>query len=703
MRPTFVDEIALCRVRGERDVRLVRVAKLLALAGLGISKAAATDLPASLVKAPAAQAFDWNGFYVGGHFSYATGSSNWAATQAGAPSLTGSLDFFNSYDSFKGTGSYFLGLQAGYNMMLPSRVLLGAEADFSGAGFPAGVADTQLFSSPAAGQGSYGETVLDSGTVRARIGYVFNNGWLAYGTGGFAWTYDQLTRTQIAGAPVGGSALPGTVEQQYLWRLGWSVGGGVEVPVTPKWTAKVEYLLTDFGSSSVTFPAGAQQFNSDMLMQSVRLGLNYHLGDDTAAFLRDGPSALDADTFNLHGQTTFVSQYVFPFRSPYSGTNSLAPNSGRETWDLTFYAGMRLWEGAELWFNPEMDQGFGLSDSVGAAGFPSAEAFKVGFSYPYARIPRLFVRQTIDLGGETQKVDAGINQFAGSQTANRLVITVGKFAPTDIFDANKYAHDARNDFLNWTLGDTGTYDYAADAWAYTYGGVAEWYWGDWTLRGGVFDMSAAPNTTNLDPTFQQFQLDGEIEHRHELWGQPGKLTLTGFLTRGRMGRFDDAVALALATGTTPSTAAVRQYTSRPGMAFNMEQQIRDGIGAFVRAGVADGAVEPYEFTDVDRTVAGGFSFSGSLWGRKDDTLGLAGIVNGISSAHREYLNLGGLGILVGDGMLPHYGPEQILETYYSLPLFSWHATLDYQFINHPAYNTDRGPASVIATRFHTQF
>jgi high affinity Mn2+ porin len=688
-------------------VKLVRFLGTLALVCLGINKAAAADLPSPLpVKAPTAQAFDWNGFYFGGHFSYAAGTSNWTATQTGAAALplAGSLDFFNSYDSFKGTGSYFLGLQAGYNVMLPSRVLLGIEGDFSAAGFPAGVTGTQIFSSAAAGQASYGETVLDAGTVRARIGYVFNNEWLAYGTGGFAWSYDQLTRTQIAGTPTGGFALPGTTEQQFLWRLGWSVGAGLEVPVTPKWTAKIEYLLTDFGRSTVTFPAGAQQFDSDMLMQSFRVGLNYHVdGDTAAALLRNGPSALDADNFNFHGQTTFVSQYVFPFRSPYSGTNSLAPNQGRETWDMTLYAGMRLWSGAELWFNPEMDQGFGLSDSVGAAGFPSAEAFKVGFSYPYARIPRLFVRQTIGLGGETQKVDAGINQFAGSQTANRLVITVGKFAPTDIFDANKYAHDARNDFLNWTLGDTGTYDYAADAWAYTYGGVAEWYWGDWTLRGGVFDMSAAPNTTNLDPTFHQFQLDGELEHRHELWGEPGKLTLTAFLTRGRMGRFDDAVQVALATGTTPSTAAVRQYTSRPGMAFNMEQQIRDGIGAFVRAGIADGAVEPYEFTDVDRTAAGGFSFSGSLWGRKDDTLGVAGVINGISSAHRAYLNLGGLGILVGDGMLPHYGPEQIFEAYYSLPLFSWRVTLDYQFIDHPAYNADRGPASVIATRFRTQF
>ena len=61
----------------------------------------------------------------------------------------------------------------------------------------------------------------------------------------------------------------------------------------------------------------------------------------------------------------------------------------------------------------------------------------------------------------TTEVDSGANQFSGSQTANRLVITVGKFSVTDIFDNNKYAHDPRNDFMNWALVDTGTFDYAA--------------------------------------------------------------------------------------------------------------------------------------------------------------------------------------------------------------------------------------------------
>ena len=109
-----------------------------------------------------------------------------------------------------------------------------------------------------------------------------------------------------------------------------------------------------------------------------------------------------------------------PPSSPYVGQQSLYANSGRETWDLDFFVGVRPWEGAEFWINPEIDRGFGLSGTFGVAGFPSAEAYKVGSSYPYARLPRMFLRQTIDLGGDTEKVEAGANQFAGSQTTDRL-------------------------------------------------------------------------------------------------------------------------------------------------------------------------------------------------------------------------------------------------------------------------------------------
>jgi high affinity Mn2+ porin len=681
------------------------LASVALLAAAGGTRAADLAGPMA-VKAPppAAAAYDWSGFYLGSHVGYAGGSSNWSASQAGAAtSLSGSLDFFNTFDAFQGTGSYFAGFQGGYNYMSPSRVLLGAEADVS---FPSTIGGASTFSSATTGVANYSEQVEFSGTVRARIGYAPGH-WLFYATGGFAWSYDQFTRTQISGVPVGGTAAPGEVENLFMVpRVGGAFGGGIAIGLTPNWTARLEYLYADYGTRSVSFADAAQRFDSALALQSLQVDLDYRLGNNgiDPDLVTKGPAALDLDWFALHGQTSFIEQYAAPFRSPYAGTNSLTPNQGRETWDATLGAGFRLWQGAELWIDPEIDQGFGLSSTEGVAGFPSGAAFKIGAAVPYSRVQRTFIRQTIDLGGDSQKVDADFNQFAGSQTANRLVLTVGKFSVSDVFDTNKYAQNPRKDFMNWALIDAGTFDYAADAWGYTYGGSAEWYVGDWTLRGGLFDLSVIPNSTELDPTFGQFQWVGEIERRYALWGHPGKIAVTGFVSRGRMGTYQDAIALAAVIGGPADIAAVRQYRSRPGLDMNLEQEITSDLGVFVRAGLADGNVEPYEYTDVDRTIAGGLSLTGKQWGRPDDTFGLAGVVNSISAAHEAFLNDGGLGILVGDGMLPHPGPEQIIETYYSYTVSSsTHITADYQFIANPAYNTDRGPVSVFSGRFFWQF
>jgi high affinity Mn2+ porin len=586
--------------------------------------------------------------------------------------------------------------------MLPSRLLLGIEADVS---FPNSITGTQTISSPAMGQASYAEMVEVSGTLRGRIGYAPGS-WLVYATGGLAWSYDQFTRMQLAGMPAGGTAAPGTVESLFeVPRIGVAAGGGVELALRSNWAARLEYLVTDFGTRNVTFPAGAQRFDSNLVVQSVRLGFDYRIAGEAAKgeFLSKGPQALELDNFSLHAQTTYLQQYAFPFRAPYHGPNSLDPNAGRQTWDVTFYAGVRLWQGAELWVNPEIDQGFGLSNTFGVAGFPSGEAYKVGASVPYTRVPRMFLRQTVNLGGESEKVESDINQFSGSRSTDRLVITLGKFSVSDVFDTNKYAHDPRKDFMNWAIVDTGTFDYAADAWGYTYGASVEWYKDRWTLRAGVFDLSIEPNNVELDPQFQQFQSVVEIEHRHEFWGQPGKVAVTGFLSRGPMGRYADAIQLAQLTGGPADITAVRRYTSRSGISLNVEQQVSEDLGLFARTGFASGDVEPYEFTDIDRTFAAGFSLTGKQWGRPNDTVGAAGVINGITDIHRAFLDAGGLGIAVGDGKLPNPGPEEIIEIYYSLPVFTWQATLDYQFINNPAYNRDRGPVSVIGARLRTQF
>jgi high affinity Mn2+ porin len=644
------------------------------------------------MKVPASS-FDWAGWYVGGHLGYLAGRSDWSARSNGGTN-SGSTDLTNGFDLFKGSGSFFGGLQGGYNVVLPSGLMLGVEADAS---FPNLVSGTSN-GDPA----GYGDTVLHFGTVRARLGYVLPNNWLAYGTAGFAWSYDQLSRTQLSDG-----VLPaGMEESAFLWRLGWAAGAGIEIPVAPGWSARAEYLYTGFDDARRIFAALPETFASNLSTQQVSFGLNYKLFDNAAKpaeLITKAPAAPAEDIWAVHGQTTFVTQYAAPFSSSYSGPNSLTPNQVRETWDATGFVGLRLWKGAEAWVNAEIDQGYGLSGTLGVAGFTSGEAYKKGADYPYTRLHRAFIRQTIDLGGDSQKVDAGINQFAGTQTSDRLVFTVGKFSIGDVFDTNKYAHDPRSDFLNWSIIDAGTFDYAAEAWGYSLGTAAEWYQGDWTLRGGAFDMSIVPNSTDLDPNFGQFQWVGEIEHRHDLWGQPGKIAITGFLSRGRMGSYQDAIALASLTGGPADIAAVREYRSRGGVSLNVEQQLVPDVGFFARAGWANGDIEPYEFTDIDRTVSAGLSVQGQRWGRPDDTWGIASVVNEISKEHQAFLNDGGLGILVGDGQLSHPGPEQILETYYSFPVSFWRVTFDYQLVINPAYNRDRGPASVIATRLHAQF
>lgn len=415
-------------------------------------------------------------------------------------------------------------------------------------------------------------------------------------------------------------------------------------------------------------------------------------------------AAADEQVFAVHGQFTYVEQDTGGFNAPYRGANSLTPNSGAQTADASLYLGARLWPGAEGWLNGELDQGFGLDDTLGAAGFPSGEAYKIGKNQPYLRLPRAFIRQTFDLPGDRQPLDAEANQLHGSRSENRVVVTVGKFSVVDIFDGNQYAHDARADFLNWTVIDTGTFDYAADAWGYTVGAAIEWYTHDWVFRGGLFDLSDVPNSVHLEPGFHEFQTDVELEHRHDWAGRTGRVLLTAFDSRGRMGLLDAAVAAAQVAGPPVDIAAVRRYRSRAGVSLSLEQQLAPDLGAFVRAGKAAGNVETYEFTDVDRTLAAGLSAQGARWHRPGDTVALAVVNNQISAARQAYLNAGGLGLLIGDGQLPHPGPERIVESYYSAALMSFaHLSFDYQWIGHPAYNRDRGPVSVIAVRLHAQF
>jgi high affinity Mn2+ porin len=676
-----------------------------ALAQPPAAPAPADIIPTKAQKA--SSAYDWSGFYLGGHIGYDWGKSNWSASTAGGPVASGSFGLTQPINIFTESGSWFEGLQAGYNYMLPNRVLIGAEADITGTSFPDPVTGFSTGGQSVLQNGNevYSENAFYSGTVRGRIGFAPGN-WLFYVTGGFAWTYDQLTVTQLAS---------GVTESPFLWRFGWAAGAGVEIPLLPHWSGRLEYLYTGYGNASVSFPLAGQRFTSNLSEQEVRLGLNYQFGDDAAK--NPVPALLNSDDVSLHGQATGVWQGFPPIRQNISGLNSLEPKGGqvRETTDATLYLGFRLWQGAELWANPEIDQGFGPGNTLGLAGYSSGEAFKLGENTPYARVQRFFVRQTIDLGGATEKVEADQNVFEGSQTANRLVLTVGRFFVPDLFDTNKYANNPKNDFLNWSVITTGSFDFAGDAWGSTYGAAAEWYQGPYTLRGGVFDLTKTPagdeqpdGGSGNDPTFKQLEWVVEAEERHELWGQPGKLKLLGYLIDGRMGSYSDFIAYILShpdVDPGPAMQNVYHWNTRPGASLNLEQQVIEGLGVFARAGWGDGRVEVYDYTDIDETVSGGLSLSGNSWGRPDDTVGLAGAINSISKEHQEFLDLGGIGLQIGDGSLPHFGTERILEAYYNykLPFYSARLSFDYQLVVNPAYNRDNGPYSLFATRLHFEF
>lgn len=410
------------------------------------------------------------------------------------------------------------------------------------------------------------------------------------------------------------------------------------------------------------------------------------------------------ESWALHGQVTNVTQHHARFASPYSGANSLS-GGGRteETTDISVYIGRSLWEGAELWINPELDQGFGLDNTVGAAGFPSGEAYKLGANTPYWRIPRAFIRQVISLGGSTEAVEGVANQLAGTKAADNITLTIGKFSVIDIFDTNLYAHDPRADFLNWSVISSGAFDYAADSWGYTYGAAAEWTQSWWTIRGGLFQLSKVPNGKVIGFHPEQFMAVAEVEERHQWLGHPGKFKLLGYINRGNMASYSDAMKLAVQTNTVPDVFPVRRVSTRPGLSLNLEQEVTSDLGIFARLSLNDGRKEAYEFTEINQSLSLGLSLKGHRWGRSEDAFGIAAAVNKLSNDAKRFFSAGGIGILIGDGQL-NYRPEQVLEAYYSMHIYTGtNLSLGFQRMTNPAYNTDRGPVNIGSIRLHAEF
>jgi high affinity Mn2+ porin len=641
--------------------------------------AVAADLP--LKAARLQPGYDWSGFYLGAHFGYGDGSfgpnTNPLPSQGVVlpPTPTGLIG----------------GYQAGYNRQFRNNIVLGAEIEAS---FGSPTDTARLTPVPFSTGFDY------FATARGRIGYAYGT-WLPYATAGLAWGRTKLNLNDAAGD------LLSTTSRDHL---GWTAGAGVEVAVGGNWTAKLEYSYLDLMRQTYQLAAaGLPDVTVDPHIHTLKVGLNYRFGD-APAWLPSLPVARsvtlpESNDWNVHAQTTFIATGYPAFRSPYQGTNSLTGGAqARETFTTTAFLGWRLWDGGEFYFNPELAQGFGFDGTLGIAGFPNGEAQKAGGTYPKIRPQRYYFRQTLGLGGEQEDVPDAANQLAGKRDIDRITLTVGRFSVGDFFDGNSYAKDPRADFMNWAMWSSAAYDFPADLPGFTRGGIIELNRKDWAVRAGLFQVPSAPNSDIL--TFNSGGAVVEFEERHQIFDQPGKLRIGAFLNRGNTGNYRNALAIEATDPTLDINdviTAIRKPNDKYGFYINGEQQILADVGIFARASWNDGQNEILSFTDIDRSVSAGVSIKGSHWGRANDTIGIGGAVNGLSSAHRDFLAAGGLGLLIGDGRL-NYGTEKILETYYAYNIDkNFTFTADYQLIANPAYNADRGPVSIFSGRLHGEF
>jgi high affinity Mn2+ porin len=647
----------------------------------------------------AAPTFDWSGFYLGVHVGYNRGTTR--ARLADSPA-SADLDDPTAAPPFVGSfsnpvGSLYGGVQLGYNHVLPSRLLVGIEAD---ATFPNYLSADDVVWSRVTAVADTAEKIDYLASVRGRIGYAFPY-WMIYATGGFAWANGRFLQS------------PGVTDDPdkvLHLHTGWVAGGGAEFAIAGNWTTRLEYLYYNLGRADAVFPSGTGA-SSSFDMHAVRLGLNFKPGSSPAgagARNSDGTSQTRFPNLEIHGQTTFIQQGYPAFRSPYLGENSFTPwAQTRNTWSSGLAINARLWNGAELYYNPELLQGFGLHDTTGAAGFPNGEAQKSNFPYPHYSTSRLYLRQTFGFGGEQETLESGFAQMAGKKDVSRLTLQVGRFTVHDAFDNNALAGDPRLDFLNWSIWAAGAFDYPADKLGVSYGAVAELNQKYWALRIGYYLTGNEPNSNQFDTTlFKRGAYIGEIEARHSWLSREGKLRIGIWADTYFSGSYSESLDLVAANPDLDPTDAIRltrRGRTKYGYYFNLEQPVTDTVGFFGRWSWNDGKNEISAFTDIDRSLSFGVSISGKAWGRADDKIGIGAAINGLSNDHKDYIAAGGLGILIGDGRL-NYSNERILEAYYAMRVMTGTMlTFDYQYMVNPAYNADRGPISFFSGRLRAEF
>lgn len=406
------------------------------------------------------------------------------------------------------------------------------------------------------------------------------------------------------------------------------------------------------------------------------------------------------ERFSFHFQGTVVTQIKPKFTANYSGPNSLSKEKETQTSiTSTLYLGARLWKNGSVFFNPELAGGSGLSGALGVGASTNGETFRVGDPKPQNYVARLYYQHIIPLSSSTETVSSDLNVLGGKMPTDFLRITIGKVSLSDFFDQNTYSHDPRTRFLSWGLMNNGAWDYAANTRGYTHAAVFELVKGNHEFRYAYAKLPTEANgsvmNNDITKVFAQ-----NIEYTRKY--KNGAIRFLAFYNTANMGSYRQSLDLAAARDTSPDIGSTQKVGNKKfGFGVNVEQEINDYLGFFMRAGWNNGKTETWVFTEIDQTVQLGLVANGKKWSRNDDAFGIAAVVSGISKDHREYLQKGGRGFMLGDGTLT-YSSEQLLETYYELSLVNNNIKVAgfYQFIQNPGYNSDRGPVSVFSVRLH---
>lgn len=419
----------------------------------------------------------------------------------------------------------------------------------------------------------------------------------------------------------------------------------------------------------------------------------------------------DASRWWLSGQINFIPQGHGSFPALYSGPNSLNSKSEiRASRIFTLYTAARFANSSDVVFDLEEASGNGISNSLGLAGYPNIDVVRVpGQGSPLSTAPyvaRAIFRHVFSLSRETEEAESGPLGVLRSLPLRRLELRAGKFALADFLDVNDVGSDSHLQFMNWTVVNNGAWDFAADTRGYTYAAMLEYDDHGWAIRFAEALMPTVANGIALDGDLKRARAENlELElHPSFLAKKPAQVRLLSYVNHANMGDYREAVELFL-EGKTPRPIIedTRQLGRvKYGFGINLEQPLSANLRVFGRFGWNEGRHESFAYTEVNQTFAFGADYAGARWHRQHDKVGLAFVTNGLSADHREYLKLGGLGFLLGDGTLT-YGREGIFEGYYNAHFWRGiYGAIDLQHIANPGYNRDRGPVLVPALRLHIE-